>query len=96
MQECLVASLRFDTSMDRTHKDNEFILFKITTESGEETLRYLGLAYVSGTSAAGHLEAIKEGTKDTIGFQSVLKLQNIFPPMGKIKCCSAWGNLEID
>ena len=40
---CLAVSFRCDASMDRTQKDNEFMLIKTVDKEGEESLRYVGL-----------------------------------------------------
>ena len=62
--------------MDRTQKDNEFMLIKTIDKEGNESLRYVGLSFVKGHGAEGHLEALKEGLKDTIGFDKLLEVVN--------------------
>ena len=57
-------------------------------------MRYLGLGgYVSGTGPVGHLKAIKEGTKYTIGFQSVLKIANHISTDGENKNVGQHGGI---
>ena len=73
VDECLAASFRCDASMDRTQKDNEFMLLKLTDQFGAESLKYIGLGYVTGRGAAGHLQALKDRASGTIGFKNILK-----------------------
>eukprot|EP00795_Rhopilema_esculentum_P004545 gene4545-20797_t len=71
---CLTVSFRRNVSMDRTQKDNEFMLIKTIDKEGEESLRYVGLCFVKGHGAEDHLEALKEGLTDTIGFDKLLQV----------------------
>ena len=92
-EDCLAASLRCDASMDRTQKDNQFILMKVVTKSGMEELRYLGLGFVSGRGATGHLDALKEGMKDTIGLSAALSVSNHISTDGENKNVGEHGGL---
>ena len=76
IDDCLAASFRCDASMDRTQKDNEFMLLNVINKHGNELLRYVGLGHVKNRGAKGHLEALKEGTTDTIGLNKVLTISN--------------------
>ena len=85
VDECLAASFRCDASMDRTQKDNEFILLKLTDQFGTESLKYIGLGHVTGRGAAGHLQALKDGASGRIGFRNVLKVANHMTTDGENK-----------
>ena len=52
------------------------MLIKTIDKEGNESLRYVGLSFVKGHGAEGHLEALKEGLKDTIGFDKLLEVVN--------------------
>ena len=69
----LAGSFRCDASMDRTQRDNEFELLKIIDKEGRESLKFIGLGHVAKAGAQGHLEAIKNGADETVGFTTVLK-----------------------
>jgi hypothetical protein len=85
IDDCLAASFRCDASMDRTKKDNEFMLLNVINKHGNELLRYVGLGHVKNRGAKGHLEALKEGATDTIGFKKVLTISNHMTTDGENK-----------
>ena len=85
IDNCLAVSFRCDASMDRTQKDNEFMLIKTIDKEGNESLRYVGLGFVKGHGAEGHLEALKEGLKDTIGFDKLLEVASHLSTDGENK-----------
>ena len=62
--------------MDRTQKDNEFMLLNVISKHGNELLRYVGLGHVKSRGAKGQLEALKEGATDRIGLSKVLTVSN--------------------
>jgi hypothetical protein len=68
----IASSFRCDASMDRMQKDNQFLLLKTISEKGQEHVRFIGIGCVTGRGAEGHLNAIKEGAKDTIGFEAII------------------------
>ena len=72
IDDCLAASFCYDASMDRTQKDNEFMLLNIINKHGDELLRYVGHGHVKNRGAKGHLEALKERASDTICLNKVL------------------------
>eukprot|EP00794_Sanderia_malayensis_P017228 gene17228-18949_t len=73
IDNCLAVSFRCDSSMDRTQKDNKFMLIKTIDKEGNKSLQYVGLGFVKEHGAEGHLEALKEGLTDTIGFDKLLQ-----------------------
>ena len=85
IDDCLTASFRCDASMDRTQKDNEFMLLNVINKNGNELLRYVGLGHVKNRGAKGHLEALKEGATDTIGLNKVLTIANHMTTDGENK-----------
>ena len=76
VKDCLAASFHCDASMDRTQKDNEFMLLKTIDREGKESLKYVSLGFVTGEGAQGHLESLKVGAEDTIGFHNLLQIAN--------------------
>ena len=85
MQSCLPVSFRCDASMDRTQKENEFLLLKIIYGDGREGTIFLGIGLVSEGGAKGQLLAIKEGIKDTVDFKFILSLINHISTDGEKK-----------
>ena len=76
VKDCLAASFHCDASMDRTQKDNEYMVLKTIDRDGKESLNYVGLGFVTGQGAQGHFESWKVRAEDTIGFHNSLKISN--------------------
>ena len=93
IDDCLVASFRCDASMDRTQKDNEFMLLNVINKHANELLRYVGLGHVKNRGAKGHLEALKEGATDTIGLNKVLTISNHMTTDGENKNVGEYNGL---
>ena len=85
MESILAASFRCDASMDRTQKDNEFLLLKIIDGDGREDTKFLVIDHLSEGGAKGHLSSIKEGIKDTVDFEFILSLINHISTDGENK-----------
>ena len=51
VKDCLAASFHCDASMDRTQKDNEYMVLKTIDRDGKESLNYVGLGFVTGQGA---------------------------------------------
>ena len=71
--------------MDRTQKDNGFMLLNVISKHGNELLRYVGLGHVKSRGAKGQLEALKEGATDRIGLSKVLTVSNYMTTDGENK-----------
>ena len=76
IDSCIAASFRCDASMDQTQKDNEYMLLNTINKDGKQDLKFIGIGHVTESGAAGHLQALKMGASDTVGFDKVLKLVN--------------------
>jgi hypothetical protein len=74
IETCLAASFRFDSSMDRTQKENQFELMKMINLNGHERLLFIGIGQVTESGATGHLKAIKEGSEETVGFDALFNI----------------------
>ena len=62
--------------MDQTQKDNEYMLLNMIKKDGKQDLKFIGIGHVTEPGAAGHLQALKIGASDTVGFDEVLKVVN--------------------
>ena len=74
IHSCIAAALRFDASMDKTQKDNQYMLLNVVDENGKQDLKFIGIGHVTDPDASGHLAALKLGADDTIGFDEVMKV----------------------
>ncbi len=76
IDSCIAASFCCDASMDQTKKDNEYMLLNTIKNNGKRDLKFIGIGHMTEPGAAGHLEALKSGAADTVGFDKVLKIVN--------------------
>ena len=82
---CIAASFHCDVSMDQTQKDNEHMLLNTINKDGKQDLKFIGIGHVTESGAAGHLQALKMGASDTVGFDKVLKVVNHVSTDGEAK-----------
>ena len=85
IDSCVAASFRCDASMDQTQKDNKYMLLSTINKDGKQDLKFIGIGHVTESGAAGHLQALKMGASDTVGFDKVLKVVNQWRIQGKSK-----------
>ena len=85
LNSCIAATFRCDASMDKTQKDNEFMLLNVIKENGERDLKFIGIGHVTEPGAIGHLAALKKGASDTVGFEKILKIINHLSTDGENK-----------
>ena len=52
---------------------------------GKQDLKFIGIGHVKESGAAGHLQALKIGASDTVGFDKVLKVVNHVSADGEAK-----------
>ena len=76
IDSCIAASFRSDASMDQTQKDNEYMRLNTIKQDGKRNLKFIGIGHVTEFGATGHLQALKTGASDTVGFDKVLKVAN--------------------
>ena len=81
----IAASFRCDASMDQTQKDNEYMLLNTINKDGKQDLKFIGIGHVTESGAAGHLQALKMGASDTVGFDKVLMVVNHVSTDGEAK-----------
>ena len=74
IHSCIVASLRFDASMDKMQRDHQYMLLNVVDENGERDLKFIGIGHVTDPGATRHLAALKLGANDTVGFDEVMKV----------------------
>ena len=70
------ASFRCDASTDQSQKDNEYMLLNTINKDGKQDLKFIGIGHVTESGAVGHLQALKMGASDTVGFDKVLEVVN--------------------
>ena len=82
---CIAESFRCDASMERTQKDNEYMLLNTINKDGKQDLKFIGIGHVTESEAAGHLQALKMGASDAVGFDKFLKVANHVSTDGEAK-----------
>ena len=85
IDSCIAASFHCDASMDQTQKHNEYMLLNTINKDGKQDLKFIGIGHVTEPGAAGHLQALKMGASDTVGFDKVLKVVNHVSTDGEAK-----------
>ena len=93
VQSSIAGSFRCDASMDRNQKDKKFLLLKTINNFGQGKTVFIGLGNVSERGAVGHLSSLKEGAKDTTGFDNLLKVSNHMSTDGENKNVGAHKDL---
>ena len=81
--------------MDQTQKDNEYMLLNTINKDGKQDLKFIGIGHVTEPGAAGHLQALKMGASDTVGFDKVLKVVNRVSTDGEAKNTGQFNGLCI-
>ena len=98
IDSCIAAFFGCDASMDETEKDHEYILLNMIEKDGKRDLKFIGIGHVTAPGAAGHLEALKSGASDTIGFDKVINIVNHLSTDGENKntghCNGLWKLLD--
>ena len=93
IDSCIAASFHCDASKDQTQKDNEYMLLNMIKKDGKQDLKFIGIGHVTEPDAADHLQALKTGASDTVGFDKVLKVGSHLSTDGEAKKTGQYNGL---
>ena len=69
------------------------MLLNMIKKDGKQDLKFIGIGHVTEPGAAGHLQALKMGASDTVGFDEVLKVVNHLSTDGEAKNTGQYNGL---